>query len=516
MEKEPIRSLQNGQLEISNAQYRIRKEAMENIDKNTPLSEKLYTIGLSLLMGILFDYFFIDKNFGVSVPLYTVILTAFFLWSARERFKVQRNIGWFLLIPVLLLSLCFSIFSNGVLAGINALLLPLLMICSSILIFNPEVKWDSIKFVWKVLDRALVSVLENCFKPFRFLSEEVKRTNYKTMSKTKWGIIKGLLISLPLLAVILGLLTSADMVFSYYITNITYMFKDIRFDSIIGHSISISVIFIYLFGYVWSFKYDHLKAQDNVETARSWEPATLITVVAMLNIVYLLFTIVQFSYLYGGAESSLPKGFTYSEYARKGFFELVAVTVINFAVILSTMSFIKRENVVASRIANVLLTVLIIFTFNMLYSAHFKMSLYESSYGYTYLRVFVHYFMILLVLLLIAALIGIWKRSFPFVKTMIITSLVMYVLLNYLNVDGFIARKNIERYKNGAKIDISYLTRLSYDALPYLEELQNDSNTDVSLKIQRYLEQKKKTLDRKRSWSEFNLSMHKAKAELGR
>ena len=123
----------------------------------------------------------------------------------------------------------------------------------------------------------------------------------------------------------------------------------------------------------------------------------------MINIVYLLFSIVQFSYLYGGGNNILPSEFTYSEYARKGFFELVAVTIINFTILLSSMKFIKKGNKTINIISNVFLTLLVVFTLNMLFSAHYKMSLYEQTYGFTYLRIFVHLFMIMLFMLLIVS-----------------------------------------------------------------------------------------------------------------
>ncbi len=39
--------------------------------------------------------------------------------------------------------------------------------------------------------------------------------------------------------------------------------------------------------------------------------------------------ILQFTYLFGGTDNINVEGFTYSEYAVRGFFELVAVAVIS-------------------------------------------------------------------------------------------------------------------------------------------------------------------------------------------
>lgn len=510
MERELFDNMKRERIAKKALSDKKRQEEMETVDNSIAFSEKLYIIVLSLALGIFFDYLFIDKALGISLPIFTLALISFFLWCNRRRIKIERNMGWFLLIPIFLLSMCFALFSNRILAGINILLIPFLMVVSSILIFNPELKWDSIKFIWRVPQRAIVLAFENFYKPVSFIVKETKVAGKNPMSSTKKGIIKGVIISFPLLIVILSLLNSADMVFSYYIGNFTEIFKYINLEREFSHGFIIVLVFLYIFGYTWSFKYNYISYEDEQIKFKPWEPSTPITVILLLNIVYLLFTIVQFSYLYGG-EGSLPQGFTYSEYARRGFFELVAVTVINFAVIMSSLSFMKEDNKKANRVAGILLTLLILFTFNMLYSAHYKMSLYEGSYGYTYLRVFVHYFMIILTLLLSTALIGIWYRSFSMAKIMIVTLLIMYIALNYLNVDKFIARKNIERYKNGADIDIVYLTGLSYDAFPYMKELMNDRDTELANKINKYMEEQQKTLKLKQSWSEFNLSILRAK-----
>jgi len=240
----------------------------------------------------------------------------------------------------------------------------------------------------------------------------------------------------------------------------------------------------------------------------------MVFIIPKTNIVYLLFSIVQFSYLYGGDSSLLPSGFTYSEYARKGFFELFAVTIINFTILLSSMKFIKKDNKTISFIANILLTLLVGFTMNMLFSAHYKMSLYEQTYGFTYLRIFVHIFMLMLFLLFIIALVGIWNRKVLINKVLLITVLIMYVALNYINVDKVIAQKNIDIYYKTQKIDVLYLENLSYDATAEIIKLKNDSNIEIYSEVNRYLEFTKKELSEDSYWYEFNYSKYKARKVL--
>jgi hypothetical protein len=46
--------------------------------------------------------------------------------------------------------------------------------------------------------------------------------------------------------------------------------------------------------------------------------------------------------------------------------------------------------------------------------------------------------------------------------------------LNLLNLDGFIAHRNIERFEDTGKLDVLYLTSLSDDALPAIGPLLED------------------------------------------
>ncbi|MDZ7837537.1 MAG: DUF4173 domain-containing protein [Actinomycetota bacterium] len=125
-----------------------------------------------------------------------------------------------------------------------------------------------------------------------------------------------------------------------------------------------------------------------------------ITVLSLLNIVFCVFSIIQFKYLFGGENFIQPSVFTYAEYARRGFFELVAVSVINFLIILIAVSFLKKESKNVTIAIRILLSLVAGFTFVMIASAFYRMSLYEQAYGFTYLRIFVQAFMVLLFFLL--------------------------------------------------------------------------------------------------------------------
>jgi hypothetical protein len=486
------------------------KIEIKNIDSQISIKEKIYTICFTFVLAIIYEGFFTGKQWGVSVPVFYILFMGFFFWSVRGKVRFKKTTGFFMIIPTLLVTFNYSIHSNSVLSFFNGIMIVLLTCVITVLIRYENIKWDSTNLINMVFKRSIKSIPQNIDKPFIFIKSSIASRNKKEMSSTKKSIIRGLVISIPLLIVVLILLTSADMVFNHYISNLLSGFQFISIGKLMNQLLVILIVFIIIFSYIWSFKYSYDESGNRFKN-KTWDAVTVVTIIFMINIVYLLFSIVQFSYLYGGVNNALPSGFTYSEYARKGFFELVAVTIINFTILLSSMNFIKNGSKTINIICNMFLTTLVVFTLNMLFSAHFKMSLYEQTYGFTYLRIFVHLFMIMLFMLLIVLLIGIWNRRIPLNKVLAVIILSMYILLNYINVDKIIAQKNIEIYYKTQKIDVQYLRKLSYDAIPEIIKLKDDSNIMVAMRVDNYLEDLKKELAKEQSWYEFNYSKYKAR-----
>ena len=119
--------------------------------------------------------------------------------------------------------------------------------------------------------------------------------------------------------------------------------------------------------------------------------------------------------------------------------------------------------------------------------------------------------MLMLFMLFIVALVGIWNRKMKLNKVLIVVVLIMYVLLNFVNVDKIIAEKNIDIYYKTQKIDVLYLETLSYDVIPEIVRLKNDPNIKVRSEVNSYLENMKVDLSKTHSWYEFNYSKFMAR-----
>ena len=207
---------------------------------------------------------------------------------------------------------------------------------------------------------------------------------------------------------------------------------------------------------------------------------------------------------------SIPD-YTYAEYARRGFSELIVVTVINLSILLIGLHVTKNDGKL-DRLVLVLRCLLVLCTAIMLYSAHLRLKLYEEAYGYTYARIFAHTFIGLLFVLFMLTLYKLWRREFPLFKAFAIAALLTYTTLNYVNVDAMIARKNVDRYFTTGKIDLDYLQGLSDDAIPELTRLRTADSGDVAgKKMAAFLREKQAELRSESPWQSYNLSKAKAK-----
>ncbi|HEY4663042.1 MAG TPA: DUF4173 domain-containing protein, partial [Candidatus Humimicrobiaceae bacterium] len=247
------------------------------------------------------------------------------------------------------------------------------------------------------------------------------------------------------------------------------------------------------------------------------DPVILLTILVLINVIYAIFSIIQFTYLFGGSSFVLPSSYTYAEYARRGFLELILVSIINFGILLFGITFVKKDNKRIFVAIRIFLTLLVIFTFILLVSAFYRMLVYEQAYGFTYLRIFVQTFMIMLFFLFIINIIYIWYPKLPIIKSYFIITLAIYIIMNFANVDVIIAKNNINRYFETGQIDMVYLKSLSYDAIPEMQRLlisvkssSDSEEKQIAGDIIEYFNERKLDLESQKSWQSFNISKYKA------
>jgi hypothetical protein len=389
------------------------------------------------------------------------------------------------------------------------------MLCSLVTNIN-RADWSDIRFIGDIAKRIFIP-FRFIHMPFLTLSRITDNSNKDSKKRILPKVILGILISIPILAIILWLLSSADVVFKNFFINIPIL-------RIFKHFLVIILVSVYGICFMWSL----LKAfserekssgdkYDKIKWKLFLDPVILLTILILINVIYAIFSFIQFKYLFGGSSFILPSSFTYAEYARRGFAELVIVSIINFGILIFGITFAKKESAKIVASIRAFLTLLVIFTFVLLISAFYRMSIYEQAYGFTYLRIFVQVFMIMLFFLFVMNIVYIWHTELPIIKSYFIISLAVYIIMNFANVDTIIAKNNINRYFKTGQIDMAYLKGLSYDAAPDIQKfsiLIKDSGTlkekQMTLELEKYFKEINLELKNQKSWQSYNISRYKA------
>ncbi|WHH60869.1 DUF4173 domain-containing protein [Petroclostridium sp. X23] len=468
----------------------------------------------SLILGALYSFLFYELQPGISVIIWVIGLLMFMIYFIKQTVGLKKDMAWLFSIPIFLLSLRYFLSTNTVLDFFNSFVLVFLCVSMSLFLTGKyNYTWTNIRFIEKLFIACLLPV-QFCLKPFEWVYKHVIGKRKVKINPNIKKVLLGLLISMPLLLIILTLLASADMVFNKSLSFFPQWMEWI-FDSMtIGRIIGITILTLVIANYSYCYAYNLLERENNGENTQQViqvtkdkkiiDPVIIMTVLTSINVVYLVFSVIQFAYLFGGGANTLPGGFTYAEYARRGFFELLLVTMINFSIILLSMFFTEKESIRSARIIKSLLTIMGAVTYVMIYSSFYRMGLYEQNYGYTRLRIFVYFFLLLETVLLLATLIYIFASRFSLLRIYILTSLIFYIALNYINVDVLIAKRNVDRYFTEQKVDIEYLTRLSMDAVPQVSRLLDASDGEIVQRVSDYLNTVRESLDKPRQWQEFN------------
>jgi len=490
------------------------KSSIMDINSMELEQKKYWLLFYGLIIGVSFDIFLYDKTPGISYLIFIVLILLIFLGSFWSSFIKLNNLMWLFTVPILLLAITFFIYSNQILKVLNYLIVPILIIMFSSLVTKVNrYDWSDIGFIGDIAKRVLMP-FRFIHKPFSTLFRITDHGGKDNKSRVLPKIFLGILISVPVLAIIIWLLSSADIVFKN-------LFLNVPVSKIIRHFFIIVITSVYSVSFLWALIKAFSKREGHVYSKIKWklffDPVILLTLLVLINLIYAVFSIIQFAYLFGGSSFVLPSSYTFAEYARRGFFELIIVSIINFGILLFGITFVKKDNKRIFVAIRTFLTLLVIFTFILLVSAFYRMSVYEQAYGFTYLRIFVQTFMIILFFLFIINIIYIWQPKLPLIKSYFIISLAIYIIMNFANVDAIIAKSNINRYFETGQIDMVYLKSLSYDAAPEMQRLliSVDSSSDpgekqIAGEIIEYFNGKKLDLEKEKSWQSFNISKYKA------
>ena len=469
----------------------------------------------ALILSIWHSILFWDKEIGLSALLFAIPLI--YVTVKILKGKTENKKALLLSIPIILLSSTYFIFNNELFNALNIVIIPLLYIIMMMLATTKELKIKSIIF----------KILAVIIEPFNYFGEVVVELKNKILpskeekqeKREKKNIIKAIILTGLIVIIVLILLASADSEFASLFFDILDAIINLSLPSLV---IRIGVI-ILLFFYISSFfinilsKGNGLNEINNEEENNNKENLTINMILTTLNIIYLIFCFTQIKQLL------TVEDIIYSEFARKGFFQLMLVTLINLLVILKATSKDLKETEKQEKYKKAMCIIMIIFTFILIILSFAKMNLYISQYGDTRLRLLVNFTLLTETILLIPTSMYIINSKVNLARTYLIIITTMYCMINFANIDNVIAKRNIQRFEETGKIDIWYLTG-ELDKATIVEEvyklksikpeaeIQNEYiKNNLNTYINKFIENTKSELPEETSIQEFNLTKWKAK-----
>jgi hypothetical protein len=277
-------------------------------------------------------------------------------------------------------------------------------------------------------------------------------------------IALAVLAAAALVGVFVPLLASADAAFAAVVNA---MVPDLSVDVLLRWCCVFAVVALVVAGacYFLAAPARRASADRPHRTDYSLEWTVPLTV---LVLVFGLFVGVRLVVLFGGTEYVLrTSGLTSAEYARGGFWQLCAVTVLTLAIVAAALRW-APDSTKADRLRQrVLLGALSALSLVLVGSALSRMWTYQEAYGFTVLRLLVEvcelWFGAVFVLVG-ASLVRLRSTWLP--RAAIGTAAAALLALAVLDPERLIADANLDRVAAGKPLDDRYLARFSADVVP--------------------------------------------------
>lgn len=466
----------------------------------------------SIVIAILQSILFYGNKIGISMLIFEIIFNGILFFIFAKKNRIKNKIGILLILPIIILSSTFLIFTNKIFYIANIFIIIILNILMYIILLNKKTYLkNSLIYIFEFI----INTISNIKLPINYTKREIrehinKNEKYEINKENTKKVIKSLIIVFFIVGIVLILLSSADEIFANLFSGIGNIFKNINIKSIssfVLRSILVIIIYILILNSIFKIQKENKKEINYLKNKKALDKFTVKLLLISLNLIYLIFCFIQVKSLFL-ERTNMNSSFNYANYARTGFFQLMIVTFINFIIILIS----NKNNEKIIKILNVLL---VIFTITIAISSMYRMYMYSNEYGFTYLRIFAYVILITEIITFIPILIYILNYKIDILKWCFIICIISYCSVNYINIEKIIVRKNINR-EDSSKIDYEYLYNIatadSYKTFKVKldnEKTSNNEKVEIINILLNIINQNKNM-----TWQEFNISKYQAGKDL--
>ena len=379
----------------------------------TPVTKpQLWLLVGAILIGIAFEIW-TEQDFYFFYSIFWLVTLAVFVAFNCKRVLANKTVLALIVPAVALCGILMFDYMNHELLGFTMLAIPALLI--TIGVFTTQ------GITYKREGKAVLGALRAVFiKPFTAIGAYFRALaavfSGKKSASSRHGWI-GFAVGLPLFAIVLALLAGADAGMQKLLGS---WFENVVVEQWIWRVAVVLVSSMLFYSLFYNLTWGKQDA-DLLPVRQNWKFAGPGVVMLLLLAAYALFTYVQFTYLFG---KTLPVDLTYSEYARDGFSQFLAVTLINFTLL--GVSLVKSE---PGKAIKVLQTLLIVASLIVLASAAWRMLLYVGAYGLTIRRILPLWLMSYFAFLAVVGAVRVYREKTPFLRIGAFALVYWYLLL---------------------------------------------------------------------------------------
>jgi len=327
----------------------------------------------------------------------------------------------------------------------------------------------------------------------------------------------GVLLAVPLLLLLGFLLASADAVFA------SFFEVDVDLGGLAGHAAALAVG---AWGAASLLRVTSVVPVGSLGPGRrllgSIEAMVVLAGLAALFAVFAAAQLVALSQ--GGRHVLATAGLTYAEYARSGFFQLLAVAVITLGVLLVLRALTDLDHPGRRRAFTVLAEVAVALTLVVVVVAIRRLDLYERTFGLTMLRLYSElfsYWIGAVFLLLGCSLAGLGRRRAWFLGAAAAAGLALLLALNVVNPEAVVVGHNLARapaaeagpVDRAGSLDPAYLAGLSDDMVPTLVDRAPSLDPVARAAVTERL-CRERPAPRWTGWAAWNLARERARQRL--
>ena len=465
-----------------------------------------------------FYSFCLYKNMGgATFPFFVIGTLCYIMFCTKEFSLTWKKDTTFFMIMVTLIGLSHPLTDKTFIHVFNVFFSFLILIYIALHQFSYDVNWGPFKSLLNLLS-TYFGAISKFFQPFKDLSVYLKTKGEEDLSPEKTEKKKKMIVitlsavfTLPLLALVTAILSHADYVFNKMVIKIFSfdMLKKI-FEDTTWLEISLLTLFIFFFAYgMFSYLGKFPFSPEGTKKV-AYDPTIAITAGILLDIVYLLFSLIQIMYLFIG-NLSLPEGISYAEYARKGFFELLFICALNLFLVLLGKNLFSDN-----RFLKIILTVMCACTYIMTASSAIRLVMYIRCYYLSFARVLAFWALFVISVLLTGLLVHVWTGKVNLFKFSLRVILIAYTVLAFSHTDYFITKFNLSNIDKDSSFFVSegytdydyILNQTCLDAAPAIEQYdiakkyqfynRNDWDKPITVRnfnVSRYIAKKLKTAE---------------------